>query len=111
MNSTFDMCSSERSYFNRHCGKFDFDPNEYPKYDGHFHFEVYSRIAVSNVLNALANKGLPQAPIIKIFTCQVQPYLFALRNNNSLTLYGPIFSVVSEVAKYLNYRCLHYNIS
>lgn len=77
---------------------FDQDISDYPtKMD----MKVWMQAAMETMLEM---QYAEPDPIMKFLTITLEPFVFTIVGKNGFTVWGPIYSLFKEAAKYINYR-------
>lgn len=94
-NSVFE----HKTHLNGHCNYFGQNYSEYPRDNPHgvriFAIRAFEFLAVS------------RAPVLKFLAVETRPHLFVERDRDGFLIWGPLYSIVQEAAKYINYRYLN----
>lgn len=85
--------------FHGHCGYFKQNLSDYPLGDGGFDWWGMG-FGLIDLLNQIDQKPGK----VRFMTLDARPYVHAKRDKLGFSVAGPIFSLVYEVAMFLNYR-------
>lgn len=88
-----------------HCGYFRQNFTLYLADDGTYHWDEYVALMIDRLMTGrLSIDRYSIEPIIRFGSFYIPPRVRAFRDELGFTIAGPHFSVVTELAKFLNYR-------